>query len=247
MTSQQLFRIKEFAEKAGVTVRTLHHYHRLGLFEPSGRSEKGYRLYSVQDLAGLQQIVTLKYLGFTLKEIKGLFEREPPDLRETLRLQRSLMEEKRRRLDQALTAIGKTERMLAAGGEPNWEAFVQIIEVTQMQSDTAWMQNYYSQEAQGELAQRATPESHRKGEEQWRELISEVEASLGEDPAGDKAQALARRWSALIESFTGGNPAVAEGLNKLYADRKNWPADFEKPYSDDVGQFIARAIAVGKQ
>ena len=247
MTSQQLFRIKEFAEKAGVTVRTLHHYHRLGLFEPSGRSEKGYRLYSEQDFAPLQQVVTLKFLGFTLKEIKGLFEREPPDLLLTLRRQRSLMEEKRRRMDQALTAIGRTERMLASGGKPNWEAFVQIIEVTQMQTDTTWMKKYYSTEAQADLAERGTPEAHQKGQEQWTELIREVEASLGEDPAGEKAQALATRWSALIEAFTGGNPAVAEGVNKLYADRNNWPGDFKKPYSDEVGQFIARCIEIGKQ
>ena len=33
-----LYRASEFAELSGVTVRTLHHYDRLGLLKPSGRS-----------------------------------------------------------------------------------------------------------------------------------------------------------------------------------------------------------------
>ena len=48
-----MFRINEFAEKAGVTVRTLHHYDRLGLLKPSSRTGAGYRLYTEQDLARL--------------------------------------------------------------------------------------------------------------------------------------------------------------------------------------------------
>ena len=43
------FRAREFAELAGVTVRTLHHYDRIGLLTPR-RTPAGYRLYSASDL-----------------------------------------------------------------------------------------------------------------------------------------------------------------------------------------------------
>ena len=47
-SSSRLYQAREFAELAGVTVRTLHHYDRLGLLKPSYRSDAGYRLHSQQ-------------------------------------------------------------------------------------------------------------------------------------------------------------------------------------------------------
>jgi MerR family transcriptional regulator, thiopeptide resistance regulator len=46
-----MFKVREFAEKAGVTVRTLHHYDRLGLLKPSGRTQAGHRLCADRDFA----------------------------------------------------------------------------------------------------------------------------------------------------------------------------------------------------
>jgi MerR family transcriptional regulator, thiopeptide resistance regulator len=61
--------VGEVAELAGVTVRTLHHYDELGLLSPSERSEAGYRLYSHEDVARLQEILIWRQLGFVLAEI----------------------------------------------------------------------------------------------------------------------------------------------------------------------------------
>jgi len=74
-----------------------------------------------------------------------------------------------------------------------------------------------------------------------------VQAALGEDPAGEKAQGLAERWSELIARFTGGDPGIEQNLSKLYADKANWPSTFKKPYSDEVGTFIHKAMALHKQ
>ncbi|HYO90677.1 MAG TPA: MerR family transcriptional regulator, partial [Pyrinomonadaceae bacterium] len=82
-----LYLAQEFAERAGVTVRTLHHYDRTGLLKPSGYTAAGYRLYGEKDLARLQQIVTLKFIGFSLRQIKELLEQREFDLTATLRLQ----------------------------------------------------------------------------------------------------------------------------------------------------------------
>ena len=60
----------DFARLAGVTVRTLHHYDRIGLLKPSSYTSAGYRLYRKQDLIRLQQIVTLKFIGFSLNQIR---------------------------------------------------------------------------------------------------------------------------------------------------------------------------------
>src|SRR5258708_2739477 len=105
-------RVSDFAEKAGVTARTLHHYDRLGLLKPSGRTKAGYRLYGECDFSRLQQIVTLKFIGLSLKQIKELLDRSDLDLTATLRLQRRLLLEKRLQVEAAIQAIEEAERSL---------------------------------------------------------------------------------------------------------------------------------------
>ncbi|MCI0490272.1 MAG: MerR family transcriptional regulator [Blastocatellia bacterium] len=243
--AQGWYQASEFARLTGVTVRTLHHYDRLGLLKPSGRTAAGYRLYGQADFARLQQIVTLKFIGFPLKQIGGLLDRNSKDMLAALRLQREILEEKRRRMDLAVEAISQAEAVVASGDEPDWEAFQKIIEVINMQKDKEWMNKYYSEEALEELEGRNTPrEVVEQGQRDWMALIEEVEASLDLDPASEKAQALAARWAELIEAFTGGSPAIEESVKRLYADEANWPSTFQKPYSDEAGAFIDKAMAI---
>ncbi|HUQ33106.1 MAG TPA: MerR family transcriptional regulator [Pyrinomonadaceae bacterium] len=251
MSSQAttMFRAQEFAERAGVTVRALHHYDSLGLLKPSRYTEAGYRLYGERDFARLQQIVMLKFIGLSLKEIKKLLDQRELDLQMTLRLQRSVVEEKRRHLDMVIQAIERAERAFALNDKPDWNTFKRIIEVINMQNDMEWMKKYYTEEQLAELAERGTPEVLERGQRDWAALIREVEAAVAEglDPQSEKAQALAARWANLIEAFTGGNPGIRESLTKLYADQANWPSTFNKPYSDEVGAFLSQAGAACKK
>jgi DNA-binding transcriptional MerR regulator len=245
---ERLFQATEFARLAGVTVRALHHYDRLGLLKPV-RTRAGYRLYGERELARLQQIVTLKFIGFPLKEIRELLDDEPY-IAASLLAQRRVIEEKRRQLDAAIEAISRAERAFSSTGEVDWDALRKIIEVVNMQNDWEWMKKYYSQEAREKISARAanwTPELQAQAEGDWATLIKDVEAALAEDPASDRAQQLAERWANLIASFTAGDASVSEGLNRLYADQENWPSNFQKPYSDEVGTFICRAMEIRKE
>lgn len=242
-SSTSLYLAHEFAERAGVTVRTLHHYDRTGLLKPSGHTAAGYRLYGERDLARLQQIVTLKFIGLPLKQIKELLDRREFDLTSTLRLQRQAIEGQRRHLETIIQAIERAERVMAAGELPDWEAFRKIIEVINMQNNMEWVKKYYTEEQLEELAARGSGGVRERGEQEWAILIREVEEAVraGVDPQSEKAQALAARWFNLIEAFTGGNPEIAENLKRLYADQANWPSTFQKPYSDEAEAFIAQA------
>ena len=248
----RMYRAREFAARAGVSVRTLHHYDRLGLLKPRRRSAAGYRLYDDRDLERLEQIVALKLIGLPLKQIKALLD-EDLNLKEALRIQRRVLEEKRRLLDAALQAIREAEAALVPGVRPEPARLKRIIEVIEMQTDPNWMMKYYSDEAKAKIAARGaewTPELQAECERDWADLIRDVEASLNEDPAGEKAQALAARWTRLVEGFTGGDPQVTQGLASLYADRANWPeqgrqqmAPFMKP---GVWDFIRKAMEARK-
>lgn len=248
---ERFYRASEFAALTGVTVRTLHHYDRAGLLRPSRRTGAGYRLYGAREFARLQQILTLKFIGLPLEEIRRLLERRALDLSETLRLQRGALSEKRRQLDMALRAVREAEEVVArgGGGEPDWEAFRRIVEVITMQHDTEWMKKYYTEEQLADLARRGSPEVLERGQREWQQLIAEVGAAAAEglDPASERARGLAARWEALIEEFTGGDPGIRENLRRLYADRANWPATFQKPYPDEVGAFLAKVREAGRK
>jgi DNA-binding transcriptional MerR regulator len=244
---EKLFKAREFAGLTGVTVRALHHYDRIGLLKPSRYSQSGYRLYRESDVARLEQIVALKFIGFSLKQIKDILRNGGGDLASTLRRQREAIEEKRQRLQQAVQAIQLAEYAIAVKGQPGWEVFTKIIEVINMQNNMDWSKKYYSDVAQREIEKRAAtipPEVIEQAQRDWASLIKEVENAVAakEDPASDKAQSLAARWSELVKGFTGGNSEIQKGLNQMYADRHNWPASMPKPFGDEVQAFITAAM-----
>jgi DNA-binding transcriptional MerR regulator len=246
--NEKQYQAIEFAQLAGVTVRTLHHYDRIGLLKPSGYTNAGYRLYGKHDLVRLQQIVTLKFIGFSLTQIKNLLNSNFFDLQVALTQQKEIIAEKHKQLALAIHAIEKAQDLLTRNDEPDWEAFKRIIEVINMQNNMDWTKKYYSEEAKQKIAERAgeiPPEAIEQGQRDWTTLIREVENAVNEgvDPKSERAASLAVRWSDLIRAFTGGSFEIQAGLNKMYADQENWPANFPKPYSDAAGDFIHEAIA----
>jgi DNA-binding transcriptional MerR regulator len=247
------YKAREFAALAGVTVRALHHYDRLGLLRPK-RTLNGYRTYGEQDLVRLEQIVALKFIGLPLRRIKELLDREGLGLAGALEFQRRVLEAKRGLLDQAIAAIRKAEAAVAAGQRPATTILQKIIEVMEMQNDAEWTTKYYSEAAKAKMAERGktwSPESQERVSREWKELIQDVEAALGEDPADETGQALAARWMGLIAEFTGGDAEVASGLKKLYADNANWPGEAKQqmqPFQikGEVWGFIKQAMTVRK-
>jgi len=236
------YHAREFARLAGVTVRALHHYDRLGLLQPSGRSDAGYRLYTDRDLVRLEEIVALKFIGFTLNQIQELLNRKNIDLAATLRQQREILAEKRHGLDRTLQAIEQAEQIVACG-EAADAALRKIIEVIQVQNKKDWMQKYYTQEQLDGLRKRWSPEVQEQSQRDWAELAQDVEAAIarGEEPSGEAGRLIAQRRQNLIGQFTGGDPGVAANLQKLYTDEANWPSNFKRPFSDAVNRFLCEA------
>ncbi|WP_291571274.1 MerR family transcriptional regulator [Clostridium sp. UBA4548] len=102
-----LYMVKEIAKLTGVTVKTLHYYHKIGLLEPSEISEAGYRLYGTGDLERLQQILFYRELDFSLKDIKIALENEPNRLNCLLE-QQKLLNARRQRLDCLLKTLDES-------------------------------------------------------------------------------------------------------------------------------------------
>lgn len=242
--TKELYHAKEFASLAGVTVRALHHYDRLGLLRPKQRSPAGYRLYSLQDLARLEQVVVLKFLGMPLKQIRRLLQAES-GLGEALGRQQVVLAEKRTQLDRAIQAISNAQKSVRGRGAPDWKLFQYIVQEIEMQNSMDWTKKYYSSEAQANVEERKklwSPELQERVSREWAQLFADVEAALGEDPASAKAQALAVRWRELLKGFTGGDPEIQKGLNKMYADQANWPEQTRQAYAikPEIMEFMMK-------
>ena len=140
---RRFYQIQEFAELAGVTVKALRHYDRLGLLKPK-RTDGGYRMYAERDLEKLEQIIALKFLGLPLKQIKIVLDRPALELPHTLRLQRKALEEKQQLLSRAIRAIRMAEDAVQTGKRAEPAILKRIIKVIEMQNDIEAMKKYYS-------------------------------------------------------------------------------------------------------
>jgi MerR family transcriptional regulator, thiopeptide resistance regulator len=247
-TALKLKQAKEFAKEAGVTVRTLHVYDRLGLLRPAARTDAGYRLYGEAELERLEQILALRFVGFRLEHIKELLEGPKWPLIVALRMQREILAQQKRQLDAAAQAIEQAEATLIADESADrWKMLRNIIEALKMENDYSWTQNYYSEAAQEKLAEirKNTPkEVVEQGQRDWAELLAEVEqaAERNEDPSSEHAQSLAHRWQGLLRQFTKGDAGIQQGLNKLWSDSTHWPKDFKRPWSDAADAWIKRVM-----
>jgi MerR family transcriptional regulator, thiopeptide resistance regulator len=219
-------RVGELAKRAGLSVRTLHHYDEIGLLRPSRRTHAGHRLYGAEDVARLQRIASLRRLGFSLDEIRACLERPELSARRLIELHLGRLREQielRRQLCERLEDLGRWLDRADAGASAAGRAapLDDLLEILEMM---AMVESYYTPEQLEYLKRRREAvgeERIREVEAEWPRLIAEVRAEMerGTDPADPRVQALARRWTGLVEEFTGGNPEIARAARKIYEDQ----------------------------
>ena len=243
------YRVGEVATLTRVSVRTLHHYDRIGLLRSALHSAGGYRLYGESELLRLQQILTLRYLGFPLKQIGELLDRADFDLVASLRVQRQALHDRIAELERISSAIGDLVDQRLATGEWSWQL---IIEASQavgaaLTRGEETMDTYYTPEQmkQFEEARRATPEEEIGViEEGWTALLAEVRAARAADldPASAEAGELAERWVELNRRTIQHFPDDLRDAIKANYERSAFEGHERAPQADDFA-FIARVEA----
>ena len=261
---QSYYRSGQFARKAAVSIRTLRFYDKEGLLSPSQYTDSGYRLYTDQDLVNLQQILALKFLGFSLDEIKALLRTGPRSLQDVLAQQKAMMRAKRSQLDGIIQAIDETEKLLHIG-RCDWDSLIKVIQAIRMEQNKDWVKKYftpeqlqqmeklseqsYSEEARQSLSSRGewTEADQERASSQWAAVGADISrlSSANADPSSPETQDLAKRYNSLIEAFTGGDPEIAGGHNKWWQNYTSLPDNqkpFQSPYSKEQQEWLEQAL-----
>lgn len=222
-----LLKIHDFAARAGVTVKALRYYHRLGLLEPR-RTGAGHRRYTPDDLDRIELITALKYLGFSLKQIKGILQRPAAELPRAIALRRQGAAEMQLRLDVTRKALEAAGQLLDDGAAADSTVLDRLTELVHTHAAASAMRKYYTEEG-WERRRRLYEEGP---DREWRELYRTLSALVGEDPASDRVQAALDRWLALsVRAYTG-DPAVQTDSPTAWADRENWPVRMRQRIDD---------------
>ena len=214
----QGWKVGELATVGGLTVRTLHHYDEIGLLVPSERTPAGHRLYGSRDVERLYRILALRHLGMKLDEIRTVLAGGGDDPRPTLRRHLEMLEgqlELNRRLRERLVQIIDA---LDRADDPSIDAFLEALEVMKE------MDEYDTTEQLADLQRRRNElgeDGMQRAQQEWADLIAEAEDHMnkGTDPASAEVQAIVRKWEALIQQFTGGDPGLRASLQKMYEDK----------------------------
>ena len=117
----------ELAKKLGVSARTVRFYDEKGILRPVGYSEAGYRIYDESSVEKLQKILMLRYLKFSLEQIKQMIEPGDNDVRQSLAEQERLLIEKSEHMERVLFAVRQARK---ADTTDLWQKLRRIVELT---------------------------------------------------------------------------------------------------------------------
>lgn len=234
-------KVGELAQQTGVSVRTLHHYDEIGLLSPSRRTEAGYRLYGDDDIIRLQQIVSLRQLGFSLAQIQDCLHQNEFSPHDVVQLHLSKLKEHIELQQQLYARLEIIASQLQSTEAISIQDFLQLIEVTTM------IEKHYTPEQQAQLrARRETLGEERihQAEAEWQTLINQArtEMAKGTNPASEAMQVIAQKWQSLIQQFTGGDADIASSLQSMY-QQEGAEAASRGMIDAELMEFMGKAMA----
>ena len=233
------WKIKELSDMTDVSVRMLRHYDKLGLLKPSGRTSSGYRWYSEQNLARLQQIIALRYFGFGLEQIKTMLEREP-GIYEHLQAQQQMLEDQTEHLRRVQDALADALKQgKESGGAPfDWNILVSLIERYRMidKLKGTWAEKLTDKQKENYIKFK---QACLKEVTAWDEAIAQINSGQLGDPEGTDGQRV-------IDVFLKLQKAQLAWEAKTKANHKVTKADADE-LMETISSFKTKAIPLSTE
>ena len=215
-----LLSIGVLARRAGITVRTLHHYDEIGLL-PARRTEAGHRRYGDLEVERLLYITALRALGLRLEDVRSALDAPDFDPAATVAQRRAALDLEADRLatlGKRLAALEDAIRHRATTGAP--VAPDTFLALTLAMNE---IEQHYTPDQLQALSERREalgPDAIRAVEAEWPRLFDALGAALeaGTDPSDPTVQSLVARWDELVAMFTGGDAGIQQSLGSVWQE-----------------------------
>ncbi|WP_079509243.1 MerR family transcriptional regulator [Mesobacillus jeotgali] len=244
-----MFRVKEVANLTGVSVKTMHHYDKIGLLKPEDVTNAGYRLYSDRDLERMQQILFFREMDFSLQEIKDILDRPDFNRKESLKKHKELLLKKKKRLDEIIRTVEKTIKSIEGGYQMEEKDMFKGFDMKEILEH----QKRYSEEAKARYGKEAVEKTEKKiadyTSEDWGNIQGKTEEIYQrlingmQDGPGDQAvQQAVADWRQLItDHYYDCTIEVFRGLGNLYVEDPRFTKNIDK-YQQGLAAFFKKAI-----
>lgn len=247
MESKELT-VQKFADLAGVTVRTLHHYDEIGLLKPASIRQNGYRYYGEEEISRLQQILYFRELEFSLEEIRVILASPKYELKKALQQQKELLELKRKRLDKLIQIldkkIKKKEKNMSQNEDKQAFAALSDEEIQK-----------HREEAKKEYGDNYQDKTKDFNNKQMNALLAKgSDLSLriakvmqeGKKPEDKETQELIAEHYQYIQNFWDCNLEAYKNLGQMYVDDERFTQNIDK-IASGLAEFMRDAMEVYSQ
>ena len=247
------YTVKQLAELSGVSIRTLHYYHQIGLLIPERFSNAGYRLYGTAEVDRLQQILFYRELGLALSEITALLDDPNFDRQTALQSHLSALKAQQTRLNALILTVEKTIQQETGGIQmtdpEKFEGFkTALIEENEARYGDEIRSKYGDETVNQTNAKigSMTPDQY----EEWKRLEQEIrtrleQAVLNHDTpdseTGKHLVTLHRQW--LSYTWNNYSPAAHKGLAQMYVCDERFTAYYDRKVPG-CASFLRDAIQI---
>ncbi|TKJ23443.1 MerR family transcriptional regulator [Blastococcus sp. CCUG 61487] len=240
-------KVGEVAALAGVTVRTLHHYDRIGLLSPSGRTAAGYRQYAPADLDRLHAVLLYRELGFPLEEVATLLSGDV-DPAEHLRRQHRLLRDRLERTQAMVAAVEKEMEARNMG--------ISLTPEERFEVFGDWLPEEYAAEAEQKWGQtdawaQSQQRTRAMTKEDWLRVKAESDdvearfaAALRSGVPADSEQAMdlaEEHRQQISRNFYDCSVEIHAGLGRMYVEDQRFTAYYER-IAPGLAQYVSTAV-----
>jgi DNA-binding transcriptional MerR regulator len=239
-----MFTIKQLAEIAGVTPRTLHYYDRIGLLEPSRVGANGYRYYDHTALLRLQQILLYRELDLPLERIREILDSPGFDPVGALESHKDELARRRDRLEQLIATVDDTILHLKGKKDMNdRELFRAFSDEEQAQMEKEAMQLYDPEivKASNRKWKAYTAEEKQRIFDEGNAIYLALVAAIPQGPDSPAAQAGVEHWRRHMDHFWTPNLEQLVALADHYSLEPRFKANFDQ-IDPRLAEFMGKAV-----
>lgn len=235
--------VHEVSKLAGVSIRTLQYYDKIGLLHPAGYTDAGYRLYDDTDLERLQHILLFRELEFPLRDIREIMDSPDFDRNKALEQQIELLTLKKEHLDNLIKfALGI--KMLGVK-HMDFSAFDKSrLDEYARKAKEQWGNTLEYKEF-AEKSKNRTEKEDKLLAERFMLLFKEAGEMRHTDPASPEAQELVKRIQDFIsENWYTCSNEILSGLGKMYSGGGDFTRNIDRAGGEGTGEFVDKAIQI---